>query len=70
MGMFTYTDDISLLCPTFSGIQRKRLHIYAEYAFNYKITVNAARSHLLYFSYLEHSDLLNLTIYDGNTICE
>ena len=57
MGIFTYADDISLLCPTLSGIQ-KMLHICEEYAFNHKITFNATKSQLLYFSYLgkDHSD--------------
>ena len=69
MGIFTYADDISLLCPTLSGIQ-KMLHICEEYAFNYKITFNATKSQLLYFSYLgkDHSDLLSLTMKDGNVI--
>ena len=49
--MGTYADYISLLCPTLSGIQ-KMLHICEEYAFNYKITLNATKSQLLYFSYL------------------
>ena len=69
MGIFTYADDISLLCPTLSGIQ-KMLHICEEYAFNYKITFNATKSQLLYFSCLDkdHSDLLSLTMKDGNVI--
>ena len=69
MGIFTYADDISLLCPTFSGIQ-KMLHICEEYALNYKITFNATKSQLLYFSYLgkDHSNLLSLTMKDGNVI--
>ena len=64
-----YADDISLLCPTLSGIQHM-LHICEEYAFNYKITFNATKSQLLYFSYLGkyHSDLLSLTMKDGNVI--
>ena len=67
MGIFTYADDISLLYPTLSGIQ-KMLHICEEYAFNYKITFNATKSQLLYFSYLgkDHSDLLSLAMKDGN----
>ena len=41
-----------------------------EYDFNYKITINASKTQLLYFSYLDtnHSDLLKLTIKDGNVI--
>ena len=69
MEIFTYAHDISLLCPTLSGIQ-KMLQICEEYAFNYKITFNATKSKLLYFSYLdkEHSELLSLTMKDGNVI--
>ena len=70
MRIFTYEDDISLLCPTLSGIQKKMLQICEEYAFNYKITFNATKSQLLYFSYLDkdHSDVLSSTIKDGNVI--
>ena len=61
--------SLSLLCPTLSGIQ-KMLQICEKYAFNYKITFNATKSQLLYFSYLDkdYSDLLNLTMKDGNVI--
>ena len=46
------------------------LHICEEYALNYKITFNATKSQLLYFSYLgkDHSDLLSLIMKDGNVI--
>ena len=46
------------------------LQICEEYAFNYKITFNATKSQLLYFSYLDkdHSDLLSVTMKDGNVI--
>ena len=46
------------------------LQIYKEYAFHYKITLNATKSQLLYFSYLDndHSDLLSLTMKYGNVI--
>ena len=49
---------------------KKMLQICEEYAFNYKITFNATKSQLLYFSYLnkDHSDLLSLTMKDGNVI--
>ena len=64
MGIFTYADDISLLC-ILSGIQ-----ICVEYAFNYKITFNATKSQLWYFSYVDkdHRDLLKLTMKDRNVI--
>ena len=41
-----------------------------DYVFNYKISFNATKSPLLYFTYLDkcHSDLLNLTMRDGNVI--
>ena len=37
MGIFTYADDIDLVCPTVSEIQ-ELLQIYEEYSFNNKIT--------------------------------
>ena len=69
MVIFTYADDISLLCRTLSGIQHM-LHICEAYAFNYKIVFNATKSQLLYFSYLnkDHSYLLNLIMKYGNLI--
>ena len=59
--MGTYADYISLLCPTLSGIQ-KMLHICEEYAFNYKITLNATKSQLLYFSYLGKTGQVGLGV--------
>ena len=46
------------------------LQICEEYAFNYKITFNATKSQLLFYSYLDkdHSDLLSLTMKDENVI--
>ena len=46
------------------------LQICEEYAFNYKITCNATKSQLLYFSYLDkdHSYLLSFTMKDRNVI--
>ena len=69
MGIYSYADDIGLLCSTLSRIQ-KMLQISEEYAFNYKITLNATKSQFLYFSYLDndYNDLLNLTMRDGNVI--
>ena len=51
-------------------LEYKMLQICEECAFNYKITFNATKSQLLYFSYLDkdHNDLLNLTMKDGNVI--
>ena len=49
MGIYSYADDISLLCPTLSGIQ-KMLELCEDYAQNFKITFNASKSQLLYFS--------------------
>ena len=46
------------------------LQICKEYACNYKITFKATKCQALYFSFLDkdHSDLLNLTMQDGNII--
>ena len=69
MGIYTFADYIILVCPTLFGIQ-KMLQICEVYAFNYKITFNATKSKLLYFSYFDkdHSVLLSLTMKDGNVI--
>ena len=66
MGYFTYADDISILCPTLSGMQCMIL-ICEEYAFNFKITF---KSQLLYFNYIctSHNELSNLKMQDGNII--
>ena len=49
MGVFGYADDLSLLCPSFSGI-KEMLNICERFANNNKILFNASKSQLLYFS--------------------
>ena len=49
MGVYGYADDLSLLCPSFSGL-KDMLNICERYANNTKITFNASKSQLLYFS--------------------
>ena len=49
MGVFDYADNLSLLCPSFSGV-KEMLKICEQYAKDKKITFNASESQLLYFS--------------------
>ena len=49
MGVFGYADDLSLLCPSFSGI-KEMLYICERFASDNKILFNASKSQLLYFS--------------------
>ena len=47
MGVFGYTDDLSLLCPSFTGI-KEMLHICEKYARKYDILFNPTKNQLLY----------------------
>ena len=49
MGVFGYADDLSLLCPSFSGI-KKMLNICERFANDHKILFDAIKSQLFYFS--------------------
>ena len=49
MGVFGYADNLSLLCPSFSGI-KEVLNICERFANDNKILLNASKSQLLYFS--------------------
>ena len=48
MGVYCYADDLSVLSPTFTGLQ-KMLKNSKLYANNYDIIFNAKKSQLLYF---------------------
>ena len=48
MGVYCYPDDLSLLSPTFTGLQ-EMLKICELYANNYDIIFNAKKRQLLYF---------------------
>ena len=49
MGVYGYADDLSLLCPSFSGL-KETLNICERYANDKKITFNASKNQLLHFS--------------------
>ena len=49
MGVFGYVDDLSLLCPSFSGI-KEMLNICKRFANDNKILFHASKGQLLYFS--------------------
>ena len=55
MGVFGYADDLSLLCPSFSGI-REMLNVCESYANENKIIFNASKSQILHFSKNEDSE--------------
>lgn len=69
MGFYGYADDISLLCPTLTGIQYM-LDICENYAVRFKINYNAKKSQLLLFSHDNYDvgDLLPLSMRDGSII--
>ena len=48
LGVFGYADDLTLLCPTLSGL-REMLNICEDYAKDYNILFNASKSKLMYF---------------------
>ena len=56
MGVFGYANDLSLLCPSFSGI-REMLNVCESYANENKILLNVSKSQILHFS--RNKDLEN-----------
>ena len=48
LGLFGYADDLTILCPTLSGL-REMLYICADYAKDCNILFNASKSKLIYF---------------------
>ena len=55
MGVFGYADDLSLLCPSFSGM-REMLNVCERYANESKILFNACKSPILLFSKNDDSE--------------
>ena len=48
LGVFGYADDLTLLCPTLSGLQ-EMLNVCEDFAKDYNILFNASKSKLMYF---------------------
>ena len=48
LGVFDYADDLTLLCPTLSGLQ-EMLNVCEDFAKDYNILFNASKSKLMYF---------------------
>ena len=69
MGVFGYTDDLSLLCPSFTSV-KEMLNICEKYAKNYDILYNAFKSQLLYFGKDSNNDNIQpvLSIDNGKKI--
>ena len=55
MGVFGYADDLSLLCPSFTGM-KEMLKSCEKYARKYDILFNATKSQLLYFGKDSNND--------------
>ena len=54
MGVFGYADDLSLLCPSFSGM-REMLKICERYPIDNKILFNASKRQIWHFSKIKDS---------------
>ena len=67
MGVYCYADDLSLLCPSFTGIKEmlRTCEIYAE---EHKILFNAKKSQLLHFTKSSKSKDPQLFMNDGSII--
>ena len=50
MGVFCYADDLSLLCPSFTGI-KEMLKTCEDYAMKHNILFNAKKSQMLTFDH-------------------
>ena len=48
MGVYRYADDLSLLCPFFSGV-KEVLSICEQYTHDNNIMFNASKSQFIYF---------------------
>ena len=60
MGVYGYADDLSLLCPSYSGMREMLKTLVCErYANKNKILFNASKRQILYFS--KNEDLGNIT---------
>ena len=55
IGVFGYADDLSLLCPSFTGI-KEMLNICEKYDRKYDILFNATKIQLLYFGKDSNND--------------
>ena len=67
MGVFGYADDLSLLCPTLSGIEYM-LQICEEYADEHRILFNAKKSKLLTFKSSCHSTITENMLHMKNGV--
>ena len=50
MGVFCYADDLSLLCPSFTGM-KERLKTCEDYAMKHNILFNAKKSQMLTYDH-------------------
>ena len=69
MGVYCYADDLSLLSPSFTGLQ-EMLRLCELYAIDHNIIFNAKKSQLLYFGSNPSNDpcTVDLTMLNGQSI--
>ena len=69
MGVYCYADDLSLLSPSFTGLQ-EMLRLCELYAVDHNIIFNAKKSQLLYFGSNPSNDpcTVDLTMLNGQSI--
>ena len=69
MGVYCYADDLSLLSPSFTGLQ-EMLRLCELYAIDHIILFNAKKSQLLYFGSNPSNDpcTVNLTMLNDQSI--
>ena len=67
LGVYCYTDDLSLLSPSFTGLQ-EMLRLCELYAIDHTIIFNAKKSQLLYFSPNPSNDPCTVFMLNGQSI--
>ena len=67
MGVFGYADDLTLLCPSTSGL-KEMLKICEDYASDYNIIFNAKKSKLMDFGRNKMNTKTTISMANGCTI--
>ena len=67
LGVFGYADDLTLLCPSISGL-KEMLKICEDYASDYNIIFNAKKSKLMHFGRNKMNTKTTISMANGCTI--
>ena len=67
LGVFGYADDLTLLCPSISGL-KEMLKICEDYASDYNIIFNAKKSKLMHFGSNKMNTKTTISMANGCTI--